>query len=211
MGDQEVARLGAAKIGVARIGAAARMCRYEDEVHDIGRDVGIAPEAVTRAANALELGAPTAARTFMGFPISVERTVVLNRRLSDAEWELLVVKLRDAFNARGRLSAYGTMRQWTNGNLQALLEPTATGQRLRLRTTKASAHFNVRMGMLAFGMSGVVAMAGVASGHFAARMPGALALAVMGVGMIASGLLPLREWARTRSRQMDAIAEELQG
>lgn len=179
------------------------------DLQDIGRDVGIAPDVVARAAQLVEAGEPASARTMLGFPIAVERTVMLNRRLTDAEWELLVVKLRDAFDARGRVSAYGSFRQWTNGNLQALLEPTETGHRLRLRTRKASAQFNVRIGLAMFGMSALVVMASALQGQLAGAVPGATVLAAMGGAIIAGGLLPLRQWARTRSRQMEAIAEEV--
>lgn len=180
-----------------------------NELHDIARDVGIAPEVVTRAANSLDAGAPVAARTFLGFPIAVERTVVLNRRLTDAEWELLVVKLRDAFDAKGRLSAYGSFRQWTNGNLQALLEPTETGHRLRLRTRRAASQASMRMGMAMMGAGGAMAIFTSFAGHLGNVILPTTALIVGGIAMFASGVRPLREWARTRSRQMEAIAEEV--
>lgn len=179
------------------------------ELHEIGRDVGLAPEAVTRAANSLALGAPAAARSFMGFPIAVERTVVLNRRLTEAEWELLVVKLRDAFDAKGRLAAHGSFRQWTNGNLQALLEPTQTGHRLRLRTRRAASEGAMRVGMAMMGAGGAMAIASTLTGHIGNALPPVVALVLGGIAMFASGVRPLREWAATRSRQMEAIAEEV--
>jgi hypothetical protein len=101
---------------------------------EIGREVGISPDAVAKAANALDLRGRVVSRTFLGLPIGVERTVALNRWLTDAEWERLVVELREVFNAQGTLKSYGSLRQWTNGNLHALLEPTPTGHRLRLGT-----------------------------------------------------------------------------
>ena len=180
------------------------------ELHDIARDVGIAPDVVTRAANSLDAGAPAAARTFMGFPIAVERTVVLNRRLTDAEWELLVVKLREAFDARGKLSAYGSFRQWTNGNLQALLEPTqAGGHRLRLRTRRAASQASMRMGMVMMGSSVALGIVSAVNGQIAGVVMPVATLLTVGIAMFASGVRPLRSWAETRSRQMEAIAEEL--
>lgn len=179
------------------------------DLQNIGKDVGLAPEAVAQAARAIESGAPASSRTFLGFPIAVERTVMLNRRLTEEEWELLVVKLRDAFDARGRVSASGSFRQWTNGNLQALLEPTSIGHRLRLRTVKASAQVGIRMGMFAMAMSGAVAISGAVAGHFVNSLPGVVFLFTVGAGFFASGVLPLREWARTRRRQMESIAEDL--
>lgn len=181
-----------------------------NELHDIARDVGIAPDVVTRAANSLDAGAPAQARTFLGFPIAVERTVVLNRRLTDAEWELLVVKLREAFDAKGRLSAYGSFRQWTNGNLQALLEPTqAGGHRLRIRTRRAASQASMRMGMAMMGAGGAMAIFMGFVGSIGNGVMPAVALVAGGAALFASGVRPLREWAATRQRQMEAIAEDL--
>ena len=106
------------------------------ELQDIGREVGIAPDAVARAAQALAIRPTTDAQTFLGMPLEVGRTIELGRKLTDAEWEHLVGELRVVFKARGKVSSGGSLRQWTNGNLQALLEPTPTGQRLRLSTRK---------------------------------------------------------------------------
>jgi len=72
------------------------------ELQAIGGEVGILPEAVARAAQALDIRQASAARTLLGLPIGVARTVNLNRRLTDHEWERLVVRLRGVFNARGR-------------------------------------------------------------------------------------------------------------
>jgi hypothetical protein len=91
------------------------------ELQSIGREVGLSPDAVARAANALDVRRATESRTFLGLPIGVARTVNLNRRLSDDEWERLVVRLREVFDARGTMRSEGSLRQWTNGNLQVLL------------------------------------------------------------------------------------------
>ncbi len=55
--------------------------------------------------------------------------------------------LRETFDARGRLKAEGSFRQWTNGNLQALLEPTSSGHRLRLSTRKGDVKALVAVGI----------------------------------------------------------------
>src|SRR5690242_2363980 len=99
------------------------------ELQEIGAEVGIAPSAVAAAAKSLVSAAAPEGRTFLGLPVSVGRTVNFDRKLTEDEWEQLVVELREVFNARGTMSGSGGFRQWTNGNLQALLEPTPTGQR----------------------------------------------------------------------------------
>src|SRR5882762_4041410 len=106
------------------------------ELQAIGGEVGIPSDAVAQAARAVDVRLGAASRTLFGLPIGVARTVNLNRRLTDEEWERLVVQLREVFNARGRTRVDGSLRQWTNGNLQVLLEPTETGHRRRRHDCK---------------------------------------------------------------------------
>lgn len=179
------------------------------ELQAIGGEVGISPEAVARAAQALDIRQAPAARTLLGLPIGVARTVNLNRRLSDHEWERLVVRLRDVFNARGRTGSDGTLRQWTNGNLQVLLEPTDTGHRLRFRTVHGGARASIGAGVAALGVTATVAIVNALGGHVSDAMPGIALLFAAGVAMIANGALRLPRWARLRGRQMDALAAEV--
>ena len=178
------------------------------QLQEIGKEVGIAPEMVANAASAIDrVGSPTS-RSFLGLPIGVGRTVDLGRKLTDEEWERLVVDLRETFDARGNVKHEGSLRQWTNGNLQALLEPTATGHRLRLRTMKgnALAWMTGGLGMVAVAAATSIATAlgindtGIASQAF---------IAIMGAGMFSVGALLVPGWARVRRRQMEEIAGRL--
>jgi hypothetical protein len=179
------------------------------DLQEIGREVGIAPEAVARAARSLDVRGRAASRRLLGLPIGVERTVTLDRRLTDEEWERLVVELREVFNARGTVRTQGSLRQWTNGNLQALLEPTPTGDRLRLQTVKGSARAWMGAGGLTAGVGVAAAMAGAAAGQLGHSVPGVVFLLVTGLGMFANGALQLPGWARVRRRQMEEIATRL--
>ena len=60
------------------------------EIQQIGAQVGLAPEAVAQAALSIELRPQASSLAFLGMPIGVERTIALNRWLTDAEWENLV-------------------------------------------------------------------------------------------------------------------------
>ena len=179
------------------------------DLQAIGREVGISPAAVAQAAQALDIRQGAAARTFLRLPIGVTRTVNLNRRLTDQEWEHLVVQLRDVFNARGSTRSDGSLRQWTNGNLQVLLEPTETGHRLRFRTLHGAARASIGAGFAALGVAATVAIASAIGGHLGDAIPGIVLLLATGVGMIVSGALRLPRWARLRGRQMDALAAQL--
>src|SRR6267154_1507396 len=130
------------------------------ELQVIGGEVGISSAAVAQAARAVDVRLGPASRTLLGLPIGVSRTVNLNRRLTDEEWERLVVQLREVFNARGRTRSEGSLRQWTNGNLQVLLEPTETGHRLRFGTVHGAARAAIGAGFGVLGIAAIVAVSG---------------------------------------------------
>lgn len=180
------------------------------ELKEIGREVGISPDAMQLAAQRFgRISQPT--RRFLGLPLGVARTVELDRKLSDDEWELIVADLRQTFDARGVVKGEGSLRSWTNGNLQALLEPTPTGQRLRLRTVKGNAPGLIVGGIVLFGTAAAMFIAAALKG--AINDGGFMAsLAVMGtagLGMFGTGAFGLPGWARLRQRQMDEIADRV--
>lgn len=179
------------------------------DLQAIGREVGIGAEAVAQAAHALDVGLDARSRTFLGLPIGVSRTVNLNRRLSDQEWERLVVQLREVFNARGRTRSDGSLRQWTNGNLQVLLEPTETGHRLRFGTVHGAARASIGAGFAALGVTATVAIVSALGGFLPEAIQGIGFLGVVGLTMIASGALRLPRWARLRQRQMEVLAAQV--
>jgi hypothetical protein len=180
------------------------------DLQAIASEVGISPAAVSQAAMALDRPATSAVpQTFLGFPVAVERTVALNRRLTDTEWELLVVQLRETFRARGTVRSEGSLREWSNGNLHALLEPTATGYQLRLGTFKGNAQTSVAVGAMMLGLSALSGVFAGAHGTLSRAAPSMVVLATLGVGFIANGTLRLRSWARLRRQQIDGIVERL--
>ena len=176
------------------------------QLQDIGREVGISAEQVAHAANALDqVGRPTS-RRFLGLPVGVGRTIDLGRKLSDEEWERFVVDLRETFDARGTLRAEGSLRQWTNGNLQALLEPTPTGHRIRLRTLKGDARTMITAGIAMLGIATVELVVAMLQGGSTSSLG---ILAAMGVGLVSIGALRVPGWARLRRRQMEEIAARI--
>ena len=175
------------------------------DLQEIGREVGIPPDAIAQAAQSLDLRGRAVSRSFLGLPIGIERTIELNRRLTEEEWQHLVVELREVFRARGSVTSYGSLRQWTNGNLQALLEPTATGHSLRLGTLNGNARASMTAGLATVGVAAAVAIATAVAGDLGGAMPGISFLLLAGLGMFANGALRLPGWARLRARQMEAI------
>ena len=179
------------------------------DLQAIGREVGIPADAIAQAAQTIDVRRAAVSRTFLGLPIGVERTVMLNRRLRDEEWERLVVELREVFKARGTTRSDGSLRQWTNGNLYALLEPVAAGYRLRFGSLHGAARARITAGLAALGATAIWALWSTISGQVGDAAPGIVLLLSAGLGMVASGALRLPKWARLRGRQMEALAARL--
>jgi hypothetical protein len=180
-------------------------------LQEIGREVGISPESISLAARSLDQGGNAVSARFMGLPIGVGQTVEFDRPLSDSDWEGLVADLRTTFQARGTVRYDGPFRQWTNGNLQALVEPTPTGHRLRLQTMKGDARALMTGGSVVLGGASAtliaVAMSGGLPNIGAATGVGFMAL--VGVGMFAAGALRVPGWARRRRAQIEEIIARL--
>ena len=181
------------------------------QLQEIGREVGIPGDLVAQAAGSLAVAeARPMERRLLGLPIAVGRTVELPRRITESEWERLVVDLRETFDARGRLREEGNFRSWSNGNLQALIEPTGTGQRLRLRTLNGQARSLIGAGIAMFVASWAMVVIRVLG---EGAQPGLLTrmgiVMTVGVGMFAFGALRLPAWARLRRQQMDDVAARL--
>lgn len=177
------------------------------ELQDIGRQVGIAPELVVRAAASLGPVGNATSRKFLGLPIGVGRTIDLGRKFSDDEWERLVVDLRETFGARGRVRQEGSFRQWTNGNLQALVEPTANGHRIRLSTVKADARAWMRGGLTTLGVAAITAIVAVVGGP--THLSWAADMGILAAGQFALGAIRLPGWSRLRRKQMVEISARL--
>ncbi len=178
------------------------------QLQAIGREVGLTPEAIAHAALGVDR-APIGTRTFLGLPLAVNHTVQLQRRLSDDEWERLVVQLREVFAARGRLRSEGSLREWSNGNLHVLLEPTELGHRIRFGTIHSGARAGIAAGLLLLGTAAITALVTALTGTLGDAATGIGAMTVIGAIMIANRAFRLPSWARTRAQQMAQLGERL--
>ena len=181
------------------------------QLQDIGREIGLSPEQLADAARAVARNGTTSSRKFLGLTIGVGRTVELDRKITDEEWERLVVDLRETFDAKGKLTAEGSFRQWTNGNLQALLEPTKSGHRLRLRTVRGASQAMLNGGIAMLVGAGALGVAtalrlvpDLSQGFEMAAIFG-----MFGVAMLAAGAIRLPFWSRERRQQMEGVAARL--
>ncbi len=177
------------------------------ELQEVGREVGLAPERVADAAATLDVRSETLPRrTSLGAPVSVGRVVELPRAATDREWQFLVAELRETFGAKGQVTSHGDIREWTNGNLHAVLEQTEAGHRLRLGTHKGDATEVTAIGAIFLVMALIlVAIMAIAGKTGVALILPAL-FALTGGGSLAWNFLRLPRWADEREHQMEHIA-----
>jgi len=178
------------------------------ELQEVGLEVGVEPGRIAAAALALGTRRGVVPRgTSLGMPISVGRVVELPRAVTDREWDLLVAELRETFGARGQIASRGGVREWSNGNLHAILEPSETGHRLRLRTQKGGAEALNRMGVAGLVAGLILLTMFLTTGPSPQRLEAIMMLLVgLGGGALVSNMISLPRWAREREGQMEYLA-----
>ncbi|MES2306338.1 MAG: hypothetical protein V4558_12560 [Gemmatimonadota bacterium] len=178
-------------------------------LHEIGREAGFSPEAISHAARSLDVARGSTSQQLLGLTLGVGETAEFDRPFTDDDWGRLVAHLRDTFNAKGRMRQDGAFREWTNGNLQALVEPTAGGFRLRLRTVKGDSRTMMISGLA---LSGVSLATAIAAGiGTTANVTGVGLMAAIGVGVFAFGAVQLPAWAARRREQFRRVMNFLAG
>jgi hypothetical protein len=192
-----------------RVGSPATGGMTLAEVQEIGREVGIAPELMLKAARSIDQRVESVTSRFLGLPIGVGESAQLGRTVSDEEWERVVSDLRMTFNATGRTRQDGAFRQWSNGNLRAVLEPTEGGHRFRIQSMKGNARAYMMGGL---GMIGLAAVFGLstmlgASGNL--TLAKIAQIGFLGAAVLAVGALQVPGWARERRAQMQALVSRL--
>jgi hypothetical protein len=103
------------------------------ELQVIGEEVGLSPVRIAQAAATLSIPSATERG---GVPVSVSRTVLLARLPTDYEWGLLLAELRSTFGVLGKDGSKGNIREWTDGTLFGLIEPTETACRIRFGSSR---------------------------------------------------------------------------
>jgi len=205
---REIFERAATKGDLAAPAVAERRGLTLEELQDIGREVGLEPSRVADAAAALDArGAALPRRTRLGMPITVGRIVELPRAPTDLEWETLVGELRQTFGARGKVTTHGGLREWSNGNLHACIEPTENGYRLRMGTVKGTASTFNQLGIAGLLMALFVFVAYLVPGRFAGSFFAPLLLVALGGGALAVNAIGLPRWADEREGQMAYIAD----
>jgi len=181
------------------------------ELQEVAREVDLNPEQIADAALVLDSRRDVRLRlTSLGLPVSIGRTIELPREVTNREWDILVSLLRETFGARGEVRVHGGVREWSHGTLQAFLEPTETGHRLRLHDGKLGARFLNRLGAtgLAVGLS--VGTVLIATGQSPVYLElGLISSMLIGSASLFPNILRLPRWARSRDGQMEDVANRV--
>lgn len=188
-----------------------------DEIQTIGKEAGIDPGRIAEAATALtRFGSGKSTARHYGADVLATHTLELPRILTDLEWDHLVVRLRDAFGAKGEVRKEGSLRTWTHAHkhIQVLLEPTPGGARLRMEWQDWGARQWVDGGV-AMGGSGIMGVGLFATmTAFANAALAGPALFMAGITVLGAGSWMFGRWFADRRRpdrqaHLAALAESV--
>ncbi len=196
----------------ARAAAAQERDRQTDlglsieELQAVGAEAGLDPAHVAAAARAVASGEPDDKReALVGVPVGVRRSATLDAPPTDLLWDSLVADFQETFSARGKVERIGASRIWRNGNLRATLSPSADGARLRLQSNRRDDTRGIFIGAAVNAVLAVVFALNPGAGDFSPAL-----LALIAVSLVALALVRQTTWARTRERQMEAVATRAQ-
>lgn len=181
------------------------------QIEAVAREAGIEPERVAAAAREIDLPREVP-QTAVRVPVSVARSVELPRKLNEAEWEFLVTRLRETFDAAGKLETHGSLKQWSNGNLRVMLEPGINGHRLRFVSVNAGMRVRLLAGTTAAATGVVVTLiASVVDGQAGLNAFASVGIfGIVGAFVAAAAATAVKKWRLERRAQFDALAGELE-
>jgi hypothetical protein len=177
------------------------------ELHEVGREVGLAPSRITDAVAAFEgRGEVLPRTTVLGLPTSVGSIVSLPRNPTDHEWERLIAELRTTFGVKGEVTTHGSLREWSHGTLHAFVEPTGTGYRLRLTDSRAAPlGVGIFAGGFLLAFSLLIFLVLLGKDDPGSRLLVPLFFAGGGTSIIALSTMALPGWAREQENRMEHI------
>ena len=177
------------------------------ELQSIAEEVGIPAEQITRVTLSLSRNGAKPTQRFLGMATGVGHTVRLARKLTDEEWERFIVEVRERFNARGTMTAQGSLQQWSDGNLHVFHEPTDAGHRVRFKAVKGDAPVTLGGGLVISAVAVIGEMTAVLTGvaHDVGLVASFGVLGAIGIGAAATTALRLPRWVRARKAQMEEL------
>jgi hypothetical protein len=133
--------------------------------------------------------------------------VPLARSLTDEDWERLVARLRETFDAEGRVRVVGARREWRVGNLRVTHEPAGDGAVLDLRTRKGDAMVLLRTGGAALAFAALLGAATFLLHGNPQALGGPALGAAVGLVLVVAGAVRLPAWSSARTRQFASLGD----
>ncbi len=181
-----------------------------DELQKIGEGSGIQPEYIAQAAAILDRGGTSLIEeSLFGFPLTISKVVNLSGKMSDEDWERLVVDLREMFGQEGQLKQEGSFRKCIMGDVVVHVEPTNTGHRARIvagEQKKGAVDFGLGLAFVIFLVSLFFWFQALFLGKMIPSVlwPGAVFLLLSMFPFVQLSLMP--RWAEKRRAQLEKIA-----
>ena len=184
-----------------------------EELQKIGSEAGITPAFIERAAAIVgDKPIQVGRETLFNIPFGVSRTHYFPEKFTDAEWENLVVLLRQAYQNEGELYHVGAFRSWKTENVSVIGEPYLDGYRVTLTSSLQRfgvSTFSMTLGAISFLISLLFWFQLLFSGQFTwALLAPAIVLSVLA----AIVFLPITmspRWARAEEQRLDQIISGL--
>jgi hypothetical protein len=103
----------AAELSMSEAGSNAGGLSLE-ELQQIGREAGIDPDLILKAASELQNYAPPRERNVIGGPIRYANDFVLEGEIDGATWEEMIAAIRNSFKDPGVVSTRENVFEWTS-------------------------------------------------------------------------------------------------
>ena len=180
------------------------------EIEAIGREAGIKPEFIARAAASVDRKVSTPAPdTALGLPVSVGKTVDLAGDFSDEDWQQLVTDLHDVMEVTGRVSENGRMRIWEYDHMEVVVEPVAKGHRIRMRSRHELFSAGLYGGLMFFAMGLFFLLIVASKGDLMTYKSIVSMFSVVGAGAMGGSAFKLAGWRKEQEARMDTLLSRL--
>ena len=177
--------------------------------HDLGLPADVIAQSVTEVTRPSGIeGYASEPTTTLGVDVSANYSIDLPAALSDQSWEKLVVDVRHVFNSQGNIIQNGSLREWKTdiGDIEVMIEPTDTGQRLRIKSINANVQAGLGIGAaMSVVLAAFIAIVIGKGGDFAT--PFTVLTMLMSLALFITFISPrfMPEWKKKRNKQMQDL------
>jgi len=192
------------------------------ELEQVAKAAGINPSEIRKAVDAMESKRQRPDRSFWGGPFSSHEQIQIDHEITAAEWEDMLVSIREFFRSKGEVYSRESVFEWTS--------PRGTSNSAHITAVKNEGKTRVSIGwtgpLTALPFYLPIPLVGIASLPFASEFLGlgavpGMSLVALSVGLtfvagrwalrrhLDKGFAKLRGLAATLQRDTSAASEQL--